>query len=56
VSLTVSVGAAQAAEGESLRCLLKRAQQGMREGSYAGGNQVVVKGISASGGTECSQS
>jgi len=56
VSLTVSIGAAQAAEAESLRCLLKRAEQGMQESLYMGGNHVVIKGIHASGGQECSQS
>ena len=56
ISLTVSIGVAQAAEGENLRCLLKRAQQGMQESQYAGGNHVVLKGIRDSGGQECSQS
>jgi diguanylate cyclase (GGDEF)-like protein len=56
ISLTVSIGAAQAAEAESLRCLLKRALQGMQESQYAGGNQVGMKGIHDSGGQECSQS
>lgn len=54
ISLTVSVGAAQAAESESLHCLLKRAQKGMQESSYAGGNHVVLKAFE--GGPECSQS
>lgn len=55
VTLTVSIGAAQAFKAESLRCLLKRAQHGMQESLYAGGNHVVTKPIHASGGQECSQ-
>ena len=55
VSLTVSIGVAQAAEGESLRCLLKRAQRGMQAGSYAGGN-LVTTSTSRMEGQECSQS
>jgi diguanylate cyclase (GGDEF)-like protein/PAS domain S-box-containing protein len=54
VTLTVSIGAAQAVENESLRCLLKRAQKAMRDSTYGGGNQVVVRGIE--GSPECSQS
>jgi len=62
VSLTVSIGAAQAAERtssidtESLRGLLKRAQQGMQESSYAGGNHMTFKEKQSTGGMECSQS
>jgi diguanylate cyclase (GGDEF)-like protein len=56
ISLTVSIGAAQAAESENLHCLLKRAQQGMQESQYAGGNHVFLKGIRDAGGQECSQS
>ena len=56
VSLTVSIGAAQANEGETLRCLMKRAQQGMQESAYAGGNKVIFKRTANSGGIECSQS
>jgi diguanylate cyclase (GGDEF)-like protein/PAS domain S-box-containing protein len=54
VSLTVSIGAAHAAEDESLRCLLLRAQRGMQESTYLGGNHVVSKAFK--GGRECSQS
>ena len=54
VSLTMSIGAAHAAEDESLRCLLLRAQRGMQESIYLGGNHVVSKGLK--GGRECSQS
>jgi diguanylate cyclase (GGDEF)-like protein len=56
VALTFSIGAAQAAEAESLRSLLKRAQRGMQEGAYAGGNQVNYKSGSTTEGRECSQS
>jgi len=54
VSLSVSIGAAHAAEDESLRCLLLRAQRGMQESTYLGGNHVVGKAFK--GGRECSQS
>jgi diguanylate cyclase (GGDEF)-like protein/PAS domain S-box-containing protein len=54
VSLTVSIGAAHAAEDESLRCLLLRAQRGMQESIYLGGNHIVSKAFK--GGRECSQS
>jgi PAS domain S-box-containing protein/diguanylate cyclase (GGDEF)-like protein len=54
VSLTVSIGAAQVSEAESLRCLLQRAQEGMQESVYAGGNRIVARQIP--GGLECSQS
>jgi len=54
VSLTVSVGAAHAAQDESLRCLLLRAQRGMQESAYLGGNHIVSKAFQ--GGRECSQS
>ena len=56
VSLTVSIGVAHVAEGETLRCLLKRAQRGMQESAYAGGNAVTAKKISTTEGQECSQS
>ena len=56
ISLTVSIGGAQAAVSENLHSLLKRAQQAMQESLYAGGNHVGIKGIHASGGQECSQS
>jgi len=54
VSLTVSIGAAHAAEDESLRSLLLRAQRGMQESTYLGGNHIVSKAFK--GGRECSQS
>jgi diguanylate cyclase (GGDEF)-like protein len=38
VGLTVSIGASQAAEGESLQSLLNRARQAMQASAYAGGN------------------
>ena len=66
VSLTLSVGAAHAAEGDSLHSLLTRAQQGMLESSYAGGDRATLGKASntdrpntdrrGSGGLECSQS
>lgn len=40
VGLTVSVGASQAAEGDSLRSLLQRVRQAMQASEYAGGNHV----------------
>jgi diguanylate cyclase (GGDEF)-like protein len=55
VSLTFSIGAGQASEGENLRSLLKRVQQGMQESAYAGGNQVVLRKTSGTGGLACSQ-
>lgn len=54
VPLTVSIGVAQAAEDESLRCLLLRAQRGMQESTRLGGNHIVSKVFK--GGRECSQS
>ena len=56
VNLTVSIGVAQAEEADTLRCLLKRAQRGMQESAYAGGNQVVFKKISSAEDQKCSQS
>ena len=53
VSLSVSIGAAHAAEDESLRSLLLRAQRGMQESIYLGGNHIVSKAFK--GGRECSQ-
>jgi diguanylate cyclase (GGDEF)-like protein/PAS domain S-box-containing protein len=55
VSLTVSIGAAQAAEADTLRSLLKRAQHGMEASAYAGGNLVTTKSSSTEE-QECSQS
>jgi diguanylate cyclase (GGDEF)-like protein len=40
VGLTVSVGATQAIEGDTLQALLQRARQGMQASEYAGGNHV----------------
>jgi len=54
VSLTVSIGAAHAAEDEPLRSLLLRAQRGMQESALLGGNHIVSKAFQ--GGRECSQS
>jgi diguanylate cyclase (GGDEF)-like protein/PAS domain S-box-containing protein len=54
VNLTVSIGAAHAAEDESLRSLLLRAQRGMQESTILGGNHIVSKAFK--GGRECSQS
>jgi diguanylate cyclase (GGDEF)-like protein len=65
VSLTVSVGAAQARQDEKLADLLKRAQRAMQASQSAGGNEVVLsdvvlqkleKSLSDNGGFECSQS
>jgi diguanylate cyclase (GGDEF)-like protein len=58
VPLTVSIGAAQAAESEALRLLLQRSQKGMQAGTQSGGNQVVLNGTGGGteGGVECSQS
>lgn len=44
VSLTVSVGAAEAEEGEQLAEVLKRAQQAMEASTHAGGNHVTLAG------------
>ena len=40
VGLTVSIGASQAMEGDSLQALLQRARQAMQASEYAGGNRV----------------
>jgi GGDEF domain-containing protein len=40
VGLTVSIGASQAIEGDTLPSLLKRARQAMQTSGYAGGNRV----------------
>lgn len=40
VGLTVSIGASQAIEGDTLESVLHRAQQAMQASEYAGGNQV----------------
>jgi diguanylate cyclase (GGDEF)-like protein len=40
VGLTVSIGASQAIEGDTLPTLLKRARQAMQTSGYAGGNRV----------------
>jgi diguanylate cyclase (GGDEF)-like protein len=63
VSLTVSIGAAQARQDEKLANLLKRAQRAMQASQTAGGNEVVLgdvvlqeKNLSDNGGFECSQS
>ena len=58
VSLTVSIGAAQARQDEKLAGLLKRAQRAMQASQLAGGNEVVLqeKSLSDNGGLECSQS
>jgi len=40
VGLTVSIGASQAAEGDTLQSLLNRARQAMHTSEYAGGNHV----------------
>jgi diguanylate cyclase (GGDEF)-like protein/PAS domain S-box-containing protein len=52
VSLTVSIGAAQAAEGDTLSELLERAQTAMRASVRTGGNSVTH----AAGGHTCSPS
>jgi diguanylate cyclase (GGDEF)-like protein/PAS domain S-box-containing protein len=54
VQLTMSIGAAQAAEADTLRNLLKRAQRGMQASASTGGNQVTKS--SSTEGPECSQS
>jgi diguanylate cyclase (GGDEF)-like protein len=60
VSLTVSIGAAQAGPNDKLGSLLKRAQKAMQAGQSAGGNEVAFweleESLSDSGGLECSQS
>ncbi len=65
VSLTVSIGAAQARLDEKLADLLKRAQRAMQASQSAGGNEVVLSDVvlqklekshSDNGGFECSQS
>jgi diguanylate cyclase (GGDEF)-like protein/PAS domain S-box-containing protein len=52
VSLTVSVGAAEAEKGEELAQLLKRAQEAMEASTHAGGNHVTL----AAGRQACSPS
>ena len=52
VSLTVSVGAAEAAYGDELAELLRRAQEAMEASVHAGGNHVTL----AAGGRGCSRS
>jgi GGDEF domain-containing protein len=52
VSLTVSIGAAQADQSETLAQLLERAQIAMHSSLHAGGNQIT----SASGRISCSPS
>lgn len=52
VSLTVSVGAAEAEEGEELAEVLKRAQEAMEASAHAGGNHVTL----AAGRHACSPS
>jgi GGDEF domain-containing protein len=42
ISLTVSIGAAQADAGEQLSALLERAQAAMLESARAGGNHVTA--------------
>jgi diguanylate cyclase (GGDEF)-like protein len=54
VQLTVSIGAGQAAEADTLRNLLKRAQYAMQESACAGGNRVTKS--SSTEERECSQS
>jgi len=67
VSLTLSIGAAEAEPGEKLGGLLKRAQRAMQASQSAGGDEVVLeagrevvaeelKSGPDSGGLECSQS
>jgi diguanylate cyclase (GGDEF)-like protein len=51
VGLTVSIGASQAIEGDTLPLLLNRVRQAMQTSEYAGGN-----GVTEARGTECSQS
>ena len=40
LAVTLSIGASQAAEGETLQSLLNRARHAMHSSGYAGGNQV----------------
>jgi diguanylate cyclase (GGDEF)-like protein/PAS domain S-box-containing protein len=61
VNLTVSIGAAQAPDGErqdeKLGGLLKRAQKAMQTAIYGGGNAVVALEVKTeNGGQSCSQS
>jgi diguanylate cyclase (GGDEF)-like protein/PAS domain S-box-containing protein len=51
VSLTVSIGASQAAEGDTTQSLLQSARQAMQTSAYAGGNHVTE-----ARGRECCQS
>jgi diguanylate cyclase (GGDEF)-like protein len=51
VGLTVSIGASQAMERDTLPSLLKRARQAMQTSGYEGGNRVT-----GGRGTQCSQS
>ena len=55
INLTMSIGAAQAAEAQSLRCLLQQAQKRMQQSAHAGGNHVTLKEIPENRGQECSQ-
>jgi diguanylate cyclase (GGDEF)-like protein len=52
ISLTASIGAAQAVEGDLLAALLARAQAAMEASVHSGGNHVTH----AAGGLTCSQS
>jgi len=59
VSLTVSIGVAQAETGENLSCLLKSAQKAMVSSQYNGGNRVTscsARDMANTGELECSQS
>ena len=59
VSLTMSIGAAQAQESVTLHDLVSRAREGMQISIYAGGNHVTNlthEQSHESGGRECSQS
>jgi diguanylate cyclase (GGDEF)-like protein len=56
VNLTVSIGAAQAAEAESLRSLLLLAQERMQQSAHSGGDHVTLQEIPGNRGQECSQS
>ena len=40
LGLTVSIGASQVVEGDTLQCILSRVRQAMQASSYAGGNHV----------------
>ncbi len=44
ISISVSIGAAQAEKGETLARLLERAQSAMQESVHAGGNQSTCAG------------